>query len=219
MKEQIGNALRKNDPVVENGIVAGNIYDKYLTKNPCAKFLMKGFLDAFDGFIEETGARDIHEVGCGEGNLSIIMANRGKLVKASDFSPKIIRKARENAKENKAEVRFEVNSIYEMQPSVSSAELIICCEVLEHLEEPERALKVLAELAKPYCLLSVPREPLWRILNLMRGKYISELGNTPGHIQHWSKDEFLKLVSIYFTVLATASPIPWTMVLCHRKGR
>ncbi|WP_207642472.1 hypothetical protein, partial [Desulfosporosinus sp. I2] len=66
-----------------------------------------------------------------------------------------------------------------------------------------------------HIILSVPREPLWRILNLARGKYIPDLGNTPGHIQHWSKKSFLRLVNRYFDVLEVKSPLPWTMVLCR----
>jgi hypothetical protein len=30
----------------------------------------------------------------------------------------------------------------------------------------------------------VPREPIWRIGNMARGRYLGDLGNTPGHIQH-----------------------------------
>ena len=36
-------------------------------------------------------------------------------------------------------------------------------------------------------LVSVPREPLWRGLNMARGAYMRDLGNTPGHVNHWSK--------------------------------
>ena len=38
-----------------------------------------------------------------------------------------------------------------------------------------------------HLLVSVPREPLWRALNVARGAYLRELGNTPGHVNHWSK--------------------------------
>ena len=97
------------------------------------------------------------------------------------------------------------------------ADLVVCCEVMEHLLEPEEALKKLAFLASPYCLFSVPREPLWRLLNLLRGVYIKKLGNTPGHVQHWSKRSFRRFVSPFFTVIETATPLPWTFLLCRVK--
>ena len=67
-------------------------------------------------------------------------------------------------------------------------------EVLEHLEDTEAAVNVLAQIATPYLVVSVPREPLWRILNLARGAYLKDLGNTPGHVQHWSTASFLRLL-------------------------
>jgi 2-polyprenyl-3-methyl-5-hydroxy-6-metoxy-1,4-benzoquinol methylase len=94
---------------------------------------------------------------------------------------------------------------------------MICCEVLEHLDEPHTALKALQKVVSNHIIMSVPREPLWRFLNLIRGKYILSAGNTPGHVQHWSRTAFLELVSQYFDVIEIRSPLPWVMVLCRSK--
>ena len=99
-----------------------------------------------------------------------------------------------------------------------SAELIVCCEVLEHLQNPQKAFKSLQRIVKKNLILSVPREPIWRLLNFMRGKYLSEFGNTPGHIQHWSRYSFIKTVSRYFDIIEVKSPLPWTMLLCQNKN-
>jgi hypothetical protein len=88
---------------------------------------------------------------------------------------------------------------------------------LEHLEDPQFALRRLNELASPYLILSVPREPLWRFLNVCRGRYLTSAGNTPGHIQHWSKAEFVKLIERYVEVIDIATPLPWTVVLCKTR--
>jgi hypothetical protein len=53
---------------------------------------------------------------------------------------------------------------------------------------------------------------------MARGKYFGTLGNTPGHIQHWSKNAFCALVSEYVDVVAVRSPLPWTMVLGRRRA-
>ena len=47
---------------------------------------------------------------------------------------------------------------------------------------------------------------------MARGKYLSTLGNTPGHVQHWSRRAFARLVDRHFEVTAVHSPLPWTMV-------
>ena len=42
---------------------------------------------------------------------------------------------------------------------------------------------------------------------------MSRLGNTPGHVNHWSKRGFVALLSRYGTVEEARAPFPWTMVL------
>ena len=192
----------------ENKVIAGNIYNKYETRNIIAKYLMKGFLVAFDCLVSISGAFKVYEVGCGEGNLSIRLAKQNKIVRASDFSEWILNRARENAKEANVDIEFKVRSIYDMHQQEDSSELIICAEVLEHLEKTEQALEVLSKLPDPYIIISVPREPIWRILNILRGKYLLSLGNTPGHLCHWSKKSFLKTLEPYFDVVKVLTPLP-----------
>src|SRR5690606_17786231 len=106
-------------------------------------------------------------------------------------------------------------SIYDLEPARDAAELVVCCEVLEHLDRPEEALRVLTGLASPWLILSVPREPLWSALNVARGKYWSSLGNTPGHVQRWSSRRFVGLLARHVEVVEVRRPLPWTMVLCR----
>lgn len=203
-------------PVVkEAGIPVGNVYDKYGTRNPLARMLVAGFLDAALDLVHRTGAREVHEVGCGEGNLADLIAGAGVPdVRGSDFSERMIADA--SAAHARKGLRFVQRSVYELSAE-DSAELMVCCEVLEHLEAPWEAIRRLAELSKPWCMLSVPREPLWRMLNVLRGKYLGDLGNTPGHVQHWSRSRFLALVGEHLEIVAVRSPLPWTIVLCRAK--
>jgi hypothetical protein len=110
---------------------------------------------------------------------------------------------------------FERRSIYELDAARDSADLVVCCEVLEHLDNPDGGLRALQRIASRSLIVSAPREPLWRLLNLARGKYVADWGNTPGHVQHWSKRDFVGLVSRYFQVVEIRSPLPWTMLLCR----
>jgi tRNA G46 methylase TrmB len=52
----------------EDGIVVGNTYDKYGSANPIVKKIMQGFESSLSGLVDQTDAKTIHEVGCGEGN-------------------------------------------------------------------------------------------------------------------------------------------------------
>ena len=73
-------------------IIGGNLYPKYTTRNPVARRLVDHFLASFDELVRCTGAREIHEVGCGEGFLSTRLAARGLAVRGSDLSPAAIRR-------------------------------------------------------------------------------------------------------------------------------
>ena len=210
----------------EDGVVIGNAYDKYGSTNPIVRRLMAGFHAALDTFVARAQPRTIHEVGCGEGYWVLEWRARGLDARGSDFSTQVIDIARRNAASHTTAQHsadpdvFTAKSIYAMQAPADSADLIVCCEVLEHVEDPDAALAALARIATGWVIVSVPREPIWRALNLVRGKYVRELGNTPGHIQHWSRREFRALVGRHFDVVDERTPLPWTMLLCRvKQGR
>jgi 2-polyprenyl-3-methyl-5-hydroxy-6-metoxy-1,4-benzoquinol methylase len=193
----------------------GNVYDKYGTSNPVARRLMAGFTSQLDELVERTGAQEGHEVGCGEGELAIRLAGRGIRMRGTDAFPQVLVEARRRASTAGLEIDFEATPVERLDPKRHAAELVVCCEVLEHLEDPERALDVLAGLARPWLIASVPREPLWRALNLARLSYVGHLGNTPGHLNHWSKRDFVRFLTHRFEVIEVRSPTPWSMVLCR----
>jgi 2-polyprenyl-3-methyl-5-hydroxy-6-metoxy-1,4-benzoquinol methylase len=211
--------MKEGQSIIEDGVIAGNLYNKYGTKNPIERYLMKCFQSSLDNLVTRIDVKEIHEVGCGEGHLSISWALKGKSVRGTDFSEQIIEIARRNAEERNINVQFEAVGIFSLKPEAHAADLILCCEVLEHLQEPHRALAILANLASPYLIASVPREPLWSILNMARGKYFSKLGNTPGHVQKWSKNSFIRFLSSSLEIIEVVTPIPWTMVLCRSRAK
>ena len=109
-------------------------------------------------------------------------------------------------------------SIYALPFEDASFDLVVCCEVLEHLGEPERGLAEVARVARRGVVVSTPREPLWRAMNMMRGKYLRDLGNTPGHVQHFSRRGLRALVEKNLRVVDSRSPIPWTVLLAERRA-
>lgn len=203
----------------ENGIVTGNTYDKYGSRNPLVHKIMGGFTSALSDLVTRASPDTIHEVGCGEGFWVLEWARQGKIVRGTDFSCQIIELARKNAIEQGVSPDiFQSRDIYDLNSPQDSADLIVCCEVLEHLTHPEKALHILHKIIDKFLIVSVPREPVWRALNLARGRYIRRMGNTPGHVQHWSKSGFVHLISEYFEVVETRTPLPWTMLLCRPRS-
>ncbi len=200
---------RGRDPDGVDNIV-GNHYDKYGTRNPIARALVRGFLDAVTGLYRSVGARTVLEVGCGEGLLAQQLwssAPQPKRFVASDLvldriSPRL-----------DPSIERVQASIYELPFEDDSFDLVVCCEVLEHIADPARGLAELTRVAGRRVLVSAPWEPLWRAMNLARGRYLRALGNTPGHIQHFSRREFVALASTRMRVLERRTPLPWTILL------
>ena len=75
-----------------------------------------------------------------------------------------------------------------------------------------------ARVSSGWLLLSVPWEPVWRILNVARGRYVGSLGNTPGHVQHFSRRAIRGLVASRFELVAERRPFPWTVLLARLPG-
>ena len=108
-------------------------------------------------------------------------------------------------------------SVYNLARPDRSYDLVFILEVLEHLDDPRRALEEVCRISRRWVICSVPREPVWRVLNLMRLKYVGGLGNTPGHVNHWSKGAFTDFVGEKLNVRRRLSPFPWTMIVGEVK--
>jgi len=191
-----------------------NFSGKYLTSNPIIRLLIRRFFKNIKGILAEIEFKNVLEVGCGPGFYTRYLKEflKGKSFEASEFKEDLVKEAQE--RNPNVEIRQE--SIYQLKREDNSFDLIIALEVLEHLENPEVALKELYRVTSKYCLLSIPNEPIWRILNLFRLKYLKDFGNTPGHLQHWSIRTFRKFVNKYFKIEKIKTPLPWIIVLAEK---
>jgi 2-polyprenyl-3-methyl-5-hydroxy-6-metoxy-1,4-benzoquinol methylase len=204
-------------PLVDDGVVIGNVYDKRGSEHPIVRRLMAGFDRGLDELLVAAGpARSVLEVGCGEGHVTARLAARfpGARVLGTDFSPRIV----EVARRAHPDLSFEVCSIYDTA-RLGTWDLVVACEVFEHLDRPAEALDAICDARAGHVLVTVPREPLWRALNLARGRYWGALGNTPGHVQHWSRGSLLRFLARRLEIEAVRTPTPWTQVLGRPRAR
>ena len=194
-------------------VPTGNTFDKYGSKNPVVRRLMSGFHGTLDELWDRAGALSVLDVGCGEGVLTLEWAKQlgdGRIVGIDLDDPKL---RAEWAKRDRPNLEFRAEEATRLSFADDEFDLAAAIEVLEHVPEPEATLAEMARVARSHLLVSVPREPLWRGLNMARGAYWRDLGNTPGHVNHWSKRGFVSLLSRYGAVEEARSPFPWTMLL------
>jgi 2-polyprenyl-3-methyl-5-hydroxy-6-metoxy-1,4-benzoquinol methylase len=204
-------------PPVEE-VPTGNTFDKYGSTNPVVRRLMAGFEGTLAELFAQAAPASVLDVGCGEGVLTHQWAQQlgDRRIVGIDLDDDKL----------KAEwvTRQRPNLEYRTIPAenlpFADGEFDLACaiEVLEHVPDPEHTVAEMARVASGHLLVSVPREPLWRMLNLARGAYVTDLGNTPGHVNHWSKRSFVRLLSQHGEVVEKRSPFPWTMLLVRLGG-
>lgn len=189
--------------------VAGNTYDKYATTNPIERRMMSGFFTALDRLLAGVSPARIVEVGAGEGRVTERLAERfpDAGIVGLDLPDDELA-----GHWSELGVPMFFGDVTRLPFDDRSIDLVVGLEVLEHVTDPEAALGEIARVCRGSAVLSVPREPIWRVGNLLRGRYLRDLGNTPGHVNHWSARRFERLVARDFDVVDSARPLPWTMV-------
>ena len=205
--------------VDREGTVTGNTFDKYGSTNPVVKRLMAGFESTLDALFTRADPYSLLDVGCGEGVLThqwaLRMGAQRRVVGIDLDDPQLHSHWEQRRAPN---LEYLVMKAQELPFADGEFDTATAIEVLEHVPDPAHTVAEMARVAQRWMLVSVPREPLWRGLNLARGAYWKDLGNTPGHLNHWSKRSFSALLGRHGDVVEARSPFPWTMLLVRLRG-
>lgn len=185
---------------------------KYRSGNPLKRLLIRRFAGKLSElFVDANPVKSVLEVGIGEGFLSGYLSERFPEV---DFSGVDVSSSDLDLLKRKfPRIQTHVGSIYALPFSEGAFDLIICAEVLEHLERPLEALEEVARLRPRHAIFSVPHEPWFMLSNLAAGSNVMRLGNDPEHIQHYGKRSFRRLLSSCFEVTELTSAYPWLLAV------
>lgn len=197
---------------------------KYRNANALKRKLIQRFAAAVhDLFIEANPVERVLEIGVGEGFLSGYLSEKfpekrftGVDINAADLErlgrlfPRI--EAHAGSAYDLGALATSVTSVTSAS-SASAFDLVICAEVLEHLDEPDRALAEIQRLKPRRAILSVPHEPFFMLSNLVAGKNVRRFGNDIEHINHWNPTSFRKLLEPRFEVLRQTTSYPWVLCL------
>ena len=194
-------------------VPTGNIFDKYGSKNPVVRRLMSGFDAALSELLAGAAPASILDVGCGEGVLTHEWSRRLPSTRVVGLDLPDPRLEVQWSARRAPNLEFRPGTAESLPFSEDEFDLVAAIESLEHLSDPSGTLDQMARIARSHLLVSVPREPLWRALNLVRGAHLARLGNTPGHLNHWSKRGLIDLLQGYGEIAELRLPLPWTIAL------
>ncbi len=196
-------------------VPTGNTFDKYGSAHPVVRRLMARFARSLWELVDLAAPASALDVGCGEGVLTARLASRvapREVVGVDLPDPEL---AAHWDAQGAANLRFAAMRAEALEFGDDAFGLVCATEVLEHVADPDAVLGEMARVSARWLLVSVPREPLWRALNVARGAYLGALGNTPGHVQHFSSASIVAVVARHAEVVAVRAPLPWTMLLAR----
>lgn len=190
---------------------------KYEHSGRAGNWLVDRFFDAARRLLEPAlgNGSNVLEVGCGAGYSTRRIARWRGAERLTAAEPEV--ELLDLARRNNPDVPLIRESVYSLAHADRAFDAVILLEVLEHLERPDDALRELHRVTGSYLLLSTPREPIWRMLNMARGKYLADFGNTPGHVQHWSTRALIRTTRRWFHLEGVATPLPWTILLLRPR--
>lgn len=187
-------------------------FQKHTSKSIFQQFFINNFYDSLIKVITPLHVKNILDAGCGEGFSlhKISEYNIGEKLEGIDYSNEAIL----IGKKLFPNLSLKQASIYDLPYKDNTFDLVLCTEVLEHLENPKKGLQEIVRVSKKYILVSVPNEPFFMMSNFLRGKNVMQFGNDPEHIQHWTIFSFLKLMGKHGIQTKTMRlPFPWIMIL------
>lgn len=173
---------------------------RYTVNNRLYRWHIRQFLKELGRLVETTHPRNVLDVGCGEGFVTAFLKERlpaAELV-GVDLSDGALAYARQHFG---TQATFQKADIYQLPFPDRTFDTVVCSEVLEHLEDPDRAMQELKRVARRYVVITVPLEPYFKWLNVL-GQWLG-VSEDPGHVQFWSRRGFEDFVRRHFAEVET----------------
>lgn len=189
---------------------------KYNNPNPIHRLSLGRFYDEVAQKLNDIAPSSVLDFGCGEGYVLDMMAERD--VQFSAYEGLDLRAdALTEARRRWPSTNFVEANLFDASYDAKRYHTVMALEVLEHLFEPEKVLKRLVSLADEYVFLTVPNEPWFQLMNLIRGRDLIRLGNHPEHINHWNMQTFAEFVEPYAEVVSVTRRFPFVILLAKPR--
>ena len=197
---------------------AGNTLDKRTVSGVEGRMVDAFTRQAVD-LVREIPATRLLDVGCGDGHLIRHIADQERSLEVVGIDADLPELTRSWERLGSARVSFQPADVYQLPFEDNSFQIVTAFELLEHVEDPHWALREMRRVCSGWLIASVPLEPWWCIGNLVRRRYVRQLGNTPGHIHHWSRHGFGRLLRPHGDLQYLKRTAMWTMARVGMSDR
>jgi len=194
-------------------------YRKHMSDNPVQRTLIDRFHRKIAGIVQDLEPDTLLDAGCGEGFVADTFLKAMPEARITGFD--LLEESVKLAQLRNPRASFSVGDIYHIDHPDKSFDVVYSFEVLEHLEDPERALKELTRVATHAVMLSVPHEPFFCLANASRGKNLDvrPRGSDPDHRNFWSRGAFGTFVEQEMDVEQLTGSFPWTICVGRPRSR
>lgn len=176
--------------------------------------LIDRFYRRLRAIVEPLNGHTVLDAGCGEGET---IARLGDVLPPQVSAVDILEDSVRYTQRRHPFVEASVGSLYELPFDGYSFDLVLCLEVLEHLDRSADGLRELARVARTDLVVSVPYEPYFRLGSLLRGKYVRHLGDHPEHVNHWNRRTLPAFLGAQVEVAEVAIAFPWLIAHCRKR--
>ncbi|HBB53422.1 MAG TPA: bifunctional 3-demethylubiquinol 3-O-methyltransferase/2-polyprenyl-6-hydroxyphenol methylase [Legionellales bacterium] len=111
--------------------------------NPCRVAFMQEYVDFND--------KSVLDLGCGGGILTEALAKLGAQLTGIDIEPDLIEVAKNHAQENHLKIDYHAMPVQAYQDK--KFDVIVCMEMLEHVDSPDSIIQECKRLLKPNGIL------------------------------------------------------------------
>jgi SAM-dependent methyltransferase len=202
-----------SETIVYKGVVDVDTsnYHKHMSDNRLQRRLIDRFHAKIAGIVTDLHPSTLLDAGCGEGFVDDIFLKAMPTLAITGFD--VLEDSVRLAQLRNPRGTFAVGDIYNIDADDDSFDVVCCFEVMEHLQEPDRALAEMARVARRAVVLSVPHEPFFCLANAARGKNLDQTpkGSDPDHRNFWSREKFGRFVERDLEIELLTGSMPWTI--------
>lgn len=171
-------------------------------------------------YLKNGDGKKLLDIGCGAGRIAIMAAQRGFNVIGLDSEERVIEFAKKKTQELgvKSKCQFICKNIFQIKGTgFGKFDLVVCSEVIEHVKEPEKIIRIAFNLLKDggLLILTTPHDSRqWTVLDdygehLKRFQIKEIVSLVKGH----------KILSVYTIGFPSFRGISWIYNLLIKRSR